>query len=108
MLESVAAIDDRYRIVRQIGAGGAGDVYLAEDTTSGAQVAIKVLGRQDAEGLERFKREGATSTALRHPHIVGVLHASHAATGGPYLVMEYVPGTNLKRVIAERGRLPEA
>ncbi len=67
-------VDGRYRIVRRLGSGGMADVYCAEDTHLGRQVAIKVLHRrfaQDQEFVERFRREAKAAAGLNHPNVVG-------------------------------------
>jgi len=66
-----AALADRYRITRELGAGGMATVYLADDLKHGRQVALKVIRPDLAAGLgpERFLREIATTANLRHPQI---------------------------------------
>ena len=80
----------------RIGAGGMGDVYLAE-RADGRHAAIKVLKRGlDSDALlRRFRLEQETLAALRHAHIVAFLDAGVLADGRPYLVMEHVDGTPL-------------
>ena len=67
------ALADRYRIERELGAGGMATVYLAEDLKHGRKVAIKVLRPELAAviGADRFLREIRTIAALQHPHILG-------------------------------------
>jgi len=95
-----AVVDGRYRIERRIGSGGMADVYLAEDTHLGRQVALKVLHRrfaQDAEFVERFRREASAAAGLQHPHVVGVYdRGEHEGTY--YIAMEYLRGRTLKEV----------
>ena len=65
-------VDGRYRILNRIGAGGMADVYCAEDTHLGRQVALKVLHRrfaQDQEFVERFRREASSAAGLQHPNV---------------------------------------
>ncbi|NLT05288.1 MAG: serine/threonine protein kinase [Solirubrobacterales bacterium] len=96
-------VDGRYRIERRIGSGGMADVYLAEDTHLGRQVALKVLHRrfaQDAEFVERFRREASAAAGLQHPHVVGVYdRGEHEGTY--YIAMEYLRGRTLKEVLSE-------
>jgi len=94
-------IAGRYRIERQIGAGGMGSVYLATDTESEQQVALK----QAHEGRRPADREAAIARDLRHPRIVA-LYDSIATEGESWLVMEYVPSRNLATIIADDGPLP--
>jgi WD40 repeat protein len=96
-----------YEIVRRIGRGGMGDVYLATEAALGRQVAVKVLPAELArdEGLvRRFHAEAAAVARLSHPNIVAV-HFSGTDAGRPYFAMQYVQGEPLDRVLARRGRL---
>jgi beta-lactam-binding protein with PASTA domain/predicted Ser/Thr protein kinase len=97
-----AVVDGRYRVIRRIGSGGMADVYLAEDTHLGREVALKVLHRrfaQDAEFVERFRREASAAAGLQHPHIVGVFdRGEHEGTY--YIAMEYLRGRTLKEIVA--------
>ena len=89
----------RYRILEQLGEGGMAVVYKAMDTRLGREVAIKVIlpGRDHTEKfLKRFEREARALAQLSHPNIVKVLdYGEHE--GLPFLVMEYIPGGNLKQ-----------
>jgi eukaryotic-like serine/threonine-protein kinase len=82
-------VDGRYRILHRIGSGGMADVYRAEDTHLGREVALKVLHRrfaQDQEFVERFRREAKSAAGLSHPNVVGVFdRGGHDGTsaGGP-------------------------
>jgi eukaryotic-like serine/threonine-protein kinase len=95
-----------YRIISQIGAGGMGEVYLAEDLQLGRQVALKLLPpkfTQDKERLRRFEQEAHAASRLSHPHImtiyeVGVVEGLH------FIATEYIKGRTLKSRLAE-GRL---
>jgi len=104
-----AVVDGRYRIVRRIGSGGMADVYLAEDTHLGREVALKVLHRrfaQDAEFVERFRREASAAAGLQHPHVVGVFdRGEHEGTY--YIAMEYLRGRTLKDVVAKEAPLDQ-
>ena len=99
-------VDGRYRIERRIGSGGMADVYLAEDTHLGRQVALKVLHRrfaQDAEFVERFRREASAAAGLQHPHVVGVFdRGEHEGTY--YIAMEYLRGARSRRSSPRRLR----
>ncbi|MDQ4049317.1 MAG: protein kinase, partial [Actinomycetota bacterium] len=83
-------VDGRYRIVERIGSGGMADVYRAEDTHVGREVALKMLHRrfaQDAEFVERFRREAQSAAGLQHPNVVGVFdRGEHEGTY--YIAME--------------------
>ena len=91
-----------YRIVRQLGAGGMGVVYEAEDTRLRRAVALKFLSSalaQDAPMLERFEREARAASALSHPGICTV-HAIEQHAGQSFIVMELVEGESLATMIA--------
>jgi beta-lactam-binding protein with PASTA domain len=102
-------VDGRYRILGRIGSGGMADVYHAEDTHLGREVALKILHRrfaQDAEFVERFRREASSAAGLQHPNVVGVFdRGEHEGTY--YIAMEYLPGRTLKQCIAEEGPMPQ-
>ncbi|MEM1303980.1 MAG: serine/threonine-protein kinase, partial [Planctomycetota bacterium] len=89
-------IADRYRIVRPLGEGGMAAVFLAEDTESGEQVALKVphfVGDGDSL-LKRLRREGRAIAAINHPHVCGFRDiAEHR--GRLLLTMDYIPGGTL-------------
>ena len=106
-----AALSDRYRVTRELGAGGMATVYLAHDLKHDRDVAIKVLHPDlgAALGAERFLAEIKTTARLQHPHILPLLD-SGAADGLLYYVMPYIAGETL-RARLERARplpVPEA
>jgi serine/threonine-protein kinase len=83
-------------------------VYLAMDEVLDRPVAIKLLHREiseEADQLERFRREARAAARLSHPNLVGVIDAGED-DGRPYIVFEYIQGRTLKRRIQEEGRLP--
>jgi len=92
-----AALADRYRIEREVGAGGMATVYLAEDLKHQRQVAIKVLKPELAAvlGAERFIQEITTTAQLQHPHILP-LFDSGTADGFLFYVMPYIEGETLR------------
>ncbi|HEX6654209.1 MAG TPA: Stk1 family PASTA domain-containing Ser/Thr kinase [Thermoleophilaceae bacterium] len=102
-------VDGRYRVVRRIGSGGMADVYCAEDTHLGRQVALKVLHRrfaQDQEFVERFRREAKSAAGLNHPNVVGVFdRGEHEGTY--YIAMEYLEGRTLKDIVTSDAPLPQ-
>ncbi|MGK7313272.1 MAG: protein kinase domain-containing protein [Candidatus Longimicrobiales bacterium M2_2A_002] len=102
-----SALADRYRISRELGAGGMATVYLAEDVRHRRQVAIKVLHPELtlAAGAERFLREITTTANLRHPHILP-LYDSGEADGSLYYVMPFVEGESLRDRLARESPLP--
>jgi eukaryotic-like serine/threonine-protein kinase len=102
-------VDSRYRILRRIGSGGMADVYCAEDTHLGRQVALKVLHRrfaQDQEFVERFRREASAAAGLQHPNVVAVFDRGRH-DGTYYIAMEHLPGRTLKEIVTERAPLSQ-
>jgi serine/threonine protein kinase len=94
-----------YRVEASIGAGGMGEVYRATDTRLQRSVALKVLPAiyaQDPVWLARFHREARVLAALNHPNIVTIYEVS-THDGAPVIVMEYVPGNSLDRLIPRNG-----
>jgi len=96
-----------FKITGKLGEGGMGEVYLAEDTKLGREVAIKVLPElfaQDAERMARFAREAQVLASLNHPNIAAIFQLEHDADRH-FLVMELVEGETLAERI-KRGRIP--
>jgi serine/threonine-protein kinase len=94
-------VDDRYRIERKIGSGGMAEVYLAEDTELGRQVAIKILHdrfAQDKEFVERFRREAQSAAGLQHPNVVSIFDRGEFKDTY-FIAMEYVDGPQLKQLV---------
>ena len=104
-----AALADRYRVGRELGAGGMATVYLAHDLKHEREVAIKVLHPDLAAALggERFLAEIRTTAKLSHPHILPLLD-SGAADGFLYYVMPYVTGETLRARLERETQLPVA
>jgi len=98
---------------RELGSGGMARVFLGRDEVLDRPVAVKVLNplHGGTDIGQRFQREGRTAARLAHPNIVQVYDAGEADLDGreaPYIVMEYVPGGDLKELIDRRGRLSGA
>jgi len=96
-----------YKITDKLGEGGMGEVWRAEDTNLGREVAIKVLPEafaQDAERMARFEREARVLAALDHPHIAAIFGLEEAE-GRKFLVMQLAEGEDLKDLVS-RGQLP--
>ena len=98
-----------YQVLKQLGTGAMGEVYLAEHRHLKLKAAVKLLapelvGRPDL--LERFFLEARATSAIAHPGIVQVFDCEVDATGRPYIVMEFLDGETLAAVLARRGALP--
>lgn len=103
-----AQLGGQYRILRLLGRGGMGAVYLARDLTLEREVAIKVVkpGSDPETMYDRFRREAKTAARLSHPNIVP-LHAFGNVNGMPYFVMGFVRGESLAERMRREGKLPE-
>ncbi|HRE90664.1 MAG TPA: serine/threonine-protein kinase, partial [Myxococcota bacterium] len=101
----------QFRIERQLGQGGMGAVYLAEQAEMGRRVVVKVMHPEltlgNPQALERFKREARAVAALNHPHIVQVYVFGQAEDGRMYLAMELVDGRDLAQELS-RGPMDQA
>ncbi len=105
---SSTVLSGRYRLESKLGSGGMSTVYLALDEVLDRPVAIKLLHREiseEADQLERFRREARAAARLSHPNLVGVIDAGED-DGRPYIVFEYIEGRTLKRRLQDEGRLP--
>ena len=101
------ALQDRYRIERELGAGGMATVYLSHDARHDRKVAVKVLRPELAAalGAERFLREIKITARLNHPHILPLLDSGEA-NGDLFYVMPYVEGESLRDRLNREQRLP--
>lgn len=90
----------RFRLLRPLGAGSAGTVFLSVDDELERRVAVKVFHPEDSREAERFLREARNAADLRHPGLVPLYEASQAA-GTCYLVYEFIDGPNLAQYLAE-------
>jgi WD40 repeat protein/serine/threonine protein kinase len=101
---------DHFQVVRLLGRGGMGEVYLARDTSLGRKVALKIVHQGslgDAQARERFLFEARVTARFSHPHIVTV-YAVGEHGGNPYVALEYLEGQNLReRMQEERPGLRE-
>jgi len=103
-------LDERYRVLRRIGKGGMGNVYLAEHVLIGRKVAIKTLHETlcNPELIERFHREARAAAAIGNEHIVDVTDMGCLDSGAYYLVLEYLEGMDLGFRVASQGPLQVA
>jgi serine/threonine-protein kinase len=97
-------IEGRYQVIRKLGAGAAGNVYLVERKTDGARLAMKVVrGAHSPSALARLAREAQLAANVKHENVIVVVDVDVAASGFLYVVMEYVAGDTLKEHRAEYG-----
>jgi len=97
-----------YNVIRQIGHGGMGVVYLAEQSSVKRNVALKLLIRRDMSQkfIDRFKREGRACAQVRHRNLVAAFDVG-SEDGWHYFAMEYVDGTTLSQAVRENGAFSE-
>ncbi|MCI0703877.1 MAG: protein kinase [Planctomycetia bacterium] len=97
----------RYRIISELGSGGMGTVYKAEDLLMGRIIALKVVSSHltaKASAVARFRKEIQAAAKLQHPNII-VAHDAGEAGGSHFLVMEFVEGVSLDRLVNKKGPL---
>lgn len=106
-------LSSRYYLEKRIGRGAMGQVYLARDENIGKKVAVKTVRQdllnsddlQEGEAIARFEREARAAASIRHPHCVDVTDFGKTQDGVFYLVMEYVEGETLHRLLRREGTL---
>ncbi|MDB4992915.1 MAG: Serine/threonine protein kinase PrkC, regulator of stationary phase [Myxococcaceae bacterium] len=106
-----AVLAGKYRIERQLGIGGMGIVLLARHLQLDELVAVKLLLPDfvtDEEFVQRFFREGRAAAKIKSEHVTRVLDVGALENGQPFIVMEYLDGSDLGKVLEVRGRLPIA
>ena len=102
-------VDGKYRIVRELGRGAMGVVYVAEHATLGRYFALKTLRQElggDADLAARFEQEARAASAIGHANIIDVFDLGRTAGGHIYMVMELLDGRPLHEILAETPRLP--
>ncbi len=102
-------IADRYHILRKLGEGGMGQVYLAEHIKMGRKSAIKVMNpsmSQDPDAIGRFNREAANASRITNNNVAAIYDFGETPEGLIYLAMEYVEGEPLTKVMEKTGALP--
>ena len=107
LLGSVVA--DRYHILKKLGEGGMGTVYLAEHVKMGRKSALKVMNpgmNTDPDAIARFNREASNASRLSHPNICGIYDFGETPDGLIYLAMEFIEGSSLTSLIEKGGQLP--
>jgi len=107
--ELAAGLSHRYRIVRRLGAGGMGTVFLAQQIGVGNRpVALEVLNRKlldDPEFLLRFQNEAGSTGLIHHPNVVAIYESAQADDGTPYIAMEFLEGESLREALKRGGAL---
>src|SRR6185503_995451 len=98
-LAAGTVVAGRFRVIRLLGRGGMGEVYLAEDTSLDRQVALKVLSpllASDPQYVQRFRREARAASSLSHPQVCVIHEVGEAEDGCPFMAMELVEGESLE------------
>ena len=104
-------IADRYHVIKKLGEGGMGQVYLAEHVKMGRRSAIKVMNPSmihDPDAVARFNREASNASRITHPNVCAVYDFGETPEGLIYLAMEFVEGVPLTDLIEQEGALPLA
>jgi eukaryotic-like serine/threonine-protein kinase len=99
----------KYRISKQLGAGGMGVVFAADHIHLGEKVAIKFLNREglaNPEVVARFAQEARAAVKIKSEHVARILDVGTLETGAPFIIMEYLEGLDLSKWIEQRGALP--
>jgi len=106
-----SVIAERYHVLRKLGEGGMGQVYLAEHVKMGRQSAVKVMHPgmvHDANTIARFNREAANASRIDHPNVAGIYDFGETPEGLVYLAMQYIEGETLTQVVQASGALAPA
>ena len=101
-------IADRYHVLKKLGEGGMGTVYLAEHVKMGRKSAVKVMNPgmvNDADAISRFNREAANASKISHTNVASVYDFGETTDGLIYLAMEFVEGPALTKIIEQNGAL---
>ncbi len=104
-------VADRYAIIRKLGEGGMGAVYLGEHVKMGRKSAIKVMNpsmANDPDAISRFNREASNASRISHPNVCQIYDFGETPEGIIYLAMEYIQGASLTDIIEREGALPAA
>ncbi len=104
-------VADRYHIIKKLGEGGMGAVYLGEHVKMGRKSAIKVMNpgmAADPDAISRFNREAANASRISHPNVCQIYDFGETPDGVIYLAMEFIEGSALTDIIEKEGALPPA
>jgi len=102
-------VADRYHILKKLGEGGMGAVYLGEHVKMGRKSAIKVMAAamsQDPDAISRFNREASNASRISHPNVCQIYDFGETPDGLIYLAMEFIEGQSLKDIVEREGALP--
>src|SRR5512147_1791109 len=108
-LRELSGLVGKYRILRPIGKGAMGQVYLAHDTVLERDVALKVMAAQiadDPEAKQRFEREAKAVAKMSHPNVVMVFDLGYHTDGSPYIAMELLRGHDLQKALRQPPPMP--
>ena len=100
-----------FRVIRKLGEGGMGQVYLAEHVKMGRRCAIKIMSpamMKDPDAISRFNREAANASRIGHPNVCAIYDFGETPEGLIYLAMEFIEGRSLNGILDEQGTLPLA
>ncbi|MDQ2667920.1 MAG: protein kinase [Gemmatimonadota bacterium] len=101
-------IGERYHVLKKLGEGGMGQVYLAEHVKMGRKSAVKVMNPgmvNDADAISRFNREAANASRINHPNVAGIYDFGETSDGLIYLAMEFIEGESLTALVETAGAL---
>ena len=101
-------IGERYHVLKKLGEGGMGQVYLAEHVKMGRKSAVKVMNPgmvHDADAISRFNREAANASRINHPNVAGIYDFGETSDGLIYLAMEFIEGESLTSLVEKNGAL---
>jgi eukaryotic-like serine/threonine-protein kinase len=104
-----SVIAERYHVIKKLGEGGMGQVYLAEHVKMGRKSAVKVMNPgmvNDADAISRFNREAANASRINHAHVAGIYDFGETPDGLIYLAMEFIEGESLTSIVESNGALP--
>jgi len=109
MAVAAGQVFGNFQVVRLIGEGGFGEVYEAQNPFLQRRAAIKIMHTgmdQDPELVRRFLNEARAASAIRHPNIIDVFDAGVTSEGEPYILMEFLDGDSLQKIIFQQGPIP--
>jgi len=104
----VGSIIGGYHVLKKLGEGGMGQVYLAEHVKMGRHSAVKVMHAamvHDADAIGRFNREAANASRINHPNVAGIYDFGETSDGLVYLAMEFIEGETLTEIVKAHGAL---